>query len=208
MNSLLKPILVGCVVFLLLPIWGHTQSLNLTAPNGGEVWLGGTTHTISWTYTNVDNIKIEYSLNNGLNWTLIIASYPTSALSYTWTVPCIGSNQVKVRVTNTLQFTQDESNGVFTIPEPTVDITYPAGGEEFQTGTGQYLTWQTTGVVTLALQYSANGGATWTSIGNVPASNGYANWIAPSSAQTKTSCCTSSTFRSRNGKSALTALPT
>jgi len=170
------------MVFLLWPIWGHTQSLNLTAPNGGEVWLGGTTHTISWTYTNVDNIKIEYSLNNGLNWTLIIASYPTSALSYTWTVPCIGSNQVKVRITNTLQFTQDESNGVFTIPEPTVDITYPAGGEEFQTGTGQYLTWQTTGVVTLALQYSANGGATWTSIGNVPASNGYANWIAPSSA--------------------------
>ena len=182
MNNLLKPILVGCVVFLLWPIWGHAQSLNLTAPNGGEVWLGGTTHTISWTYTNVDNIKIEYSLNNGLNWTLIIASYPTSALTYTWTVPCIGSNQVKVRITNTLQFTQDESNGVFTIPEPTVDITYPAGGEEFQTGTGQYITWQTTGVVTLALQYSSNGGSSWTSIGNVPATNGYANWIAPSSA--------------------------
>jgi hypothetical protein len=108
------------ILWLLMVLTGvHAQSLQLTSPNGGEVWLGGSVHNITWTYSNVDNIKIEYSLNNGLNWTIITPSYPCSALSYSWTVPCIGSNLAKVRITNTLQFTQDESNMVFTIPEPT-----------------------------------------------------------------------------------------
>jgi uncharacterized protein (TIGR02145 family) len=169
-------------LLLLLLAFGaglRAQSLFLTAPNGGEVWLGGTTHSISWSYSNVDNIKIEYSLDNGLNWIILSSSYPSSALSYNWTVPCIGSNQVKVRVTNTLQFTQDESNAVFTIPEPTVDITYPNGGESFGSGTGQYIEWATTGVTTVRLQYTVNNGSSWTDIGDFPAVDQYANWVCP-----------------------------
>ena len=100
-------------------------------------------------------------------------------MSYSWTVPCIGSNLAKVRITNTLQFTQDESNTVFTIPEPTVDITYPNGGESFGTGTGQYIEWATTGVTTVKVQYTVNNGTSWTDIGNFPAVNNYCNWIAP-----------------------------
>ncbi|MBK9412220.1 MAG: hypothetical protein IPN61_02155 [Bacteroidetes bacterium] len=157
----------------------HAQSLQLTAPNGGEVWVGGSVHPISWTYSNVDNIKIEYSLDNGLNWTILSASYPTSALSIPWTVPCIGSNLAKVRITSTLQFTQDESNAIFTIPEPTVDISYPNGGESFGIGTGQYIEWSTSGVRTLKVQYTLNNGSTWTDIGNFTATNNYCNWIVP-----------------------------
>jgi hypothetical protein len=167
------------VLLMMLGFGLSAQSLQLASPNGGEVWLGGSVQTISWTYSNVDNIKIEYSLNNGLNWTIITASYPSSALSYTWTVPCIGSNLAKVRITNTLQFTQDESSTVFTIPEPTVDITYPNGGESFGTGTGQYIEWATTGVTTVKVQYTVNNGSSWTDIGSFPAINSYCNWIAP-----------------------------
>ena len=84
---------LALTVLLLVLVFGlRAQSLLLTSPNGGEVWLGGSVHNITWTYSNVDNIKIEYSLNNGLNWTIITPSYPCSALSYAWTVPCIGSN--------------------------------------------------------------------------------------------------------------------
>jgi hypothetical protein len=169
------------VLLLVVIAYAKSQSLQLTSPNGGEVWLGGSVHYITWTYTNVDNIKIEYSLDNGLNWTILSSSYPTSALSYSWTVPCIGSTQVKVRITNTLQFTQDESNAVFTIPEPTVDITYPNGGESFGTGTGQYIEWATTGVTIIKVQYTMDNGGTWTDIGNFPALNNYCNWIAPAS---------------------------
>jgi Secretion system C-terminal sorting domain/PKD-like domain len=177
--TLLKIILC----FLLFGIqFSKAQTLQVSSPNGGESWLGGSSHAITWTYANVDNIKIEYSLNNGLTWTIITSSYPASALSYNWTVPCIGSSLVKVRITNILQFTQDESNTTFTIPEPTVDITYPNGGESFGNGTGQYITWNTTGVTTLALQYTTDNGLTWTNIGNFPAVNTYCNWITPATA--------------------------
>ncbi len=167
------------MLLILVGYLANAQTLQLSSPNGGETWLGGSVQTITWTYSNVDNIKIEYSLNNGLNWIVISASTPASALSYAWTVPSIGSSQVKVRITNTLQFTQDESNTVFTIPEPTVDVVYPNGGESFGAGTGQYIEWLTTGVSTLKVQYTTNNGSSWTDVGSFNALDGYCNWSMP-----------------------------
>jgi hypothetical protein len=161
------------------------QILQLSAPNGSEVWVGGSTQTISWTYTNVDNIKIEYSLNNGLTWNVISASTAASALNYSWVVPCIGSSQAKVRITSTLGFVQDESNNVFSIPQGTVSILYPNGGENFGTGTGQYVEWQSSGITMLKFQYTTNNGSSWTDIGSFPGTNGYANWIAPAAASSQ-----------------------
>jgi len=158
------------------------QTIQLNAPIGGEVWQGGTTQLITWNYANIDAIKIEYSINNGLNWILIDSSYPASALSYSFRVPCFGTSKAKVRLTNTLGFTQSESNAVFTIPEATVHLTYPIGGEVYGGGTGQYITWATTHTTTLALEYTIDSGATWTSIGSFPAANGYCNWVTPATA--------------------------
>ena len=174
-------ILLGCGLMLLAQV-SNGQSLALTSPNGGEVWEGASTHIISWNYSNVDYIKIEYSLDNGLSWNTISASYATSALTYTWTVPAIGSAQAKVRITNTLQYTQDESNGVFTIPPPTVSLVYPNGGEQYKKGSGQYVEWVSTGLANVTLKYSLDNGTNWTNIGTFPATNGYANWVVPSTA--------------------------
>ena len=173
-------------VFFGLGFWAKSQTLQLTSPNGGESWTGGSTKNITWTYTNIDNIKIEYSLNNGLTWNEITPSYPTSALSYSWIVPCIGSNQAKVRITSTLGFVQDESNNLFTIPQGTVSILYPNGGEGFSTGTGQYIEWLSSGITTLRLQYTADNGSSWTDIGDFPGANSYANWIPPATASSQT----------------------
>jgi hypothetical protein len=174
-------ILLGLGLMLLTQ---HTygQSLALTSPNGGEVWEGASTQIISWNYSNVDYIKIEYSLDNGLSWNTISASYATSALTYTWTIPAIGSNQAKVRITNTLQYTQDESNGVFTIPPPTISLVYPNGGEQNKKGSGQYVEWVSTGLANVNLKYSLDNGTNWTNIGTFPATHGYANWVVPSTA--------------------------
>jgi hypothetical protein len=172
--------------FFLLGLNSRAQSLQLTSPNGGEVWAGGSTRNITWTYTNVDNIKIEYSLNNGLTWTVISASTPTSALSYAWVVPAIGSTQAKVRITNTLQFTQDESNNVFTIPQGVVDVVYPSGGESFAAGTGQYIEWTSYSIANLKFQYTANNGTSWTDIGIFPAADGYCNWVSPATVNSQT----------------------
>jgi hypothetical protein len=168
------------VLLLVGFVQAQAQTLILTAPNGGEVFTGGSVQTVSWTYLNVDNIKIEFSLNGGFSWFILTESYPASALNYTWTVPCVGSNQCKVRITSTLELTVlDESDGIFTIPEPTVELIYPNGGESFGTGTGQYIEWATTGVLQLKVQYTSNNGTSWNDIGTFPAGNNYCNWIAP-----------------------------
>ena len=176
--------------FLLVVLFGCTtlqaQSVLVTSPNGGESWSGGSTHAITWTYSNVDNISIEFSKDNGLTWTTLTSSIPASTLSYSWTVPAVGSNLCKVRIKSLTQNSQDDSNTTFTIPEPTVALAYPIGGETFGVGTGQYIEWSTTGVTTVMVQYSTNNAATWNDIGTFPAGNNYCNWEAPTTANTQT----------------------
>jgi hypothetical protein len=123
-----------CLLLLFSAGRAEAQGLTVISPNGGESWLGASQQTITWSYVNVDNIKIEYSLNNGLSWKLLVSNYPTSALSYNWQVPALGSTQAKIRITSSLQFIQDESNAVFTIPEPSINLIYPNGGETCATG--------------------------------------------------------------------------
>jgi hypothetical protein len=172
----------SCLLLLFSAGRAGAQGLTVISPNGGESWLGASQQTISWSYVNVDNIKIEYSLNNGLNWNLLVSNYPTSALSYNWQVPALGSTQAKVRITSSLQFIQDESNAVFTIPEPSINLNYPNGGETCATGSMQYAEWSSSGIASVVLQYSQNDGQSWQDIGTFPAGNGYANWVAPASA--------------------------
>jgi hypothetical protein len=177
--GILVVVLLGCTTL-------QAQSVKITTPNGGESWLGGSTHAITWTYTNVDNIAIEFSRDNGLTWTLLTSSIPASALSYNWIVPAVGSNLCKMRITDVLQYNQDESNTTFTIPEPVVLLSYPIGGESFGTGTGQYIEWSTVGVANVMAQYSNDNSATWTDIGTFPAGNNYCNWVAPSTSTSQT----------------------
>jgi uncharacterized protein (TIGR02145 family) len=74
--------------------------LLLKTPVGGENWLIGTTQKISWTYSNVINIKLDYTTDNGASWIKIIPSTPTSAGSYNWTIPNTASKICRVRISS------------------------------------------------------------------------------------------------------------
>ncbi|WP_158502027.1 pre-peptidase C-terminal domain-containing protein [Vitiosangium sp. GDMCC 1.1324] len=96
-----------------------TGSVTVVAPNGGESWVGGSSHTLSWTASNVTNVKLEYTLD-GSTWTVISASTPASAGSYTWTVPDTASSAAKVRVSDAANTAvTDVSNAAFSITTST-----------------------------------------------------------------------------------------
>lgn len=62
----------------------------VTSPTAGDIWLGGTTRTISWAASDEDNAPIpsftlSYSLNGGVSWTEIVTT--TNRSSYQWTLP-------------------------------------------------------------------------------------------------------------------------
>jgi hypothetical protein len=96
----------------------------VTSPNGGEVWDPGTSHNVTWMSTGISgNVKIEYSKDNGANYTTVIASTPNTG-SYNWTIPNTPSNQCLVRVSEAATGSpSDVSDGTFTISGP-IPCTY------------------------------------------------------------------------------------
>jgi hypothetical protein len=94
-----QPVVVSTYVFV-------------TSPNGAELLEAGTNHNIKWNSDGVDNIKIEYSDDNGISWRVI--EYETiSDGSYSWLVPYIDSGNCLVKITDNNGY--DISDSVFTI---------------------------------------------------------------------------------------------
>jgi len=115
-------------------------TVDLTAPDGGQLWSGNTVHAIDWTMTDSDspgnlNVDLHYSTDGGGSYLNAIAtalSLAQGANTYAWTTPCIDSTTVRVRVTASdgALSSQDASAANFAIDcgRPTVTNTVPANG--------------------------------------------------------------------------------
>lgn len=92
-----------------------TGGLTVLSPNGGETWLAGSSQVITWSPIGTPaNVRIEYSTNNGANWT-VITSATVNDGSHAWTTPGVSSINVLVRVADTDGSPSDVSNGPFTV---------------------------------------------------------------------------------------------
>jgi uncharacterized protein (TIGR02145 family) len=89
--------------------------LTLKSPIGGENWQVGSTQKITWPLTDVINIKIDYTTNNGTNWINIIPSIPTSAASFNWTIPNTPSTNCKVKISSTNNSDTNSISNLFQI---------------------------------------------------------------------------------------------
>jgi hypothetical protein len=100
------------IVFSML----ERASITLNSPNGEENWLKGSTQTITWTTDGpVDNIKIQYSIDNGSSWNTIILSVQNNG-SFLWTLPDISSDQCMVKISDASDGdVSDTSDHVFLI---------------------------------------------------------------------------------------------
>jgi formylglycine-generating enzyme required for sulfatase activity len=75
--------------------------IKVVSPNGGENWIAGTTQKIQWETipgSNIVDVNIQYSANNGLIWN-DINTVPNTG-SYNWLVPPVNSNQCLVRISD------------------------------------------------------------------------------------------------------------
>ncbi|MFA7420077.1 MAG: sugar-binding protein [Melioribacteraceae bacterium] len=85
------------------------------APNGGEVWQGGTTQTIKWSAVNFTKVRIAFSSNNGSNWSIIADNLDASLGKYDWLVSDSPSNQCLIIVDSKSPANNDKSDASFTI---------------------------------------------------------------------------------------------
>ena len=132
--------------------------VTVTAPNGGENWCVGTTQSITWKSDGVENVKLEYSTNNGTNWNVISPSTSASAGSFSWAIPqgvTPGSSN-QVRISDASKSTRnDVSNNTFALAGQATITTQPVAdevctGESFAmsvevTGSGHQYQWRRNG---------------------------------------------------------------
>jgi outer membrane protein assembly factor BamB/Leucine-rich repeat (LRR) protein len=178
-------------IYVFAPETTVAGTITITAPNGSESLTAGTTENITWTSSGVANVKIEYSPDNGTNWSEITASTTASSGSYAWAIPAaLNSTTCKVRITDAANATvTDISDAVFTIaPMGTITVTSPNGGDKLTAGTPFSITWTFTDVTVLHIDYSTDDGANWNMIeggqGGVNASNGSFEWTLPTVSST------------------------
>ena len=140
----------------------------LTYPNGGEQLSWGQTVNITWNAsTFYSSVRLEYSTDNGVTWTLITSSTSNDG-TQSWTVPQINSTTVLVKVSNSSNVnSNDVSNAVFSILRPTVVVLTPNGGENLVGCATQTVSIQTLNTTYLNsnslvyVEYSIDGGSTW-----------------------------------------------
>jgi hypothetical protein len=159
--------------------------VNVTAPNGAESWTVGTIHNITWSASFTANVKIEYTTDNGSNWTTVVASTPATPGSFAWTLPNTPTALAKVRVSDPNRpLTVDQSNAVFTIFSlpAALHLTSPNGGEQWVAGSTHNVTWSPTSTTHVRVDYSLDAGASWTTAADsAPGAGGSYVWNLPDS---------------------------
>lgn len=158
----------------------NSNSLALTSPKGGEQWLINSTHNITWTSSNVTNVKIEYSGDNGSTWSTVIASTAAAAGSYAWTVPATAAAQALVKVSDVDGNAAAVTSNVFsvvTVIVPKITLTSPVGGESWSAGSTRNITWTSNAVTSAMIELTTDGGSTWaTIVASTPADSGKYAW--------------------------------
>jgi len=166
-----------------------TPYITITFPNGGDSLCADSIYDITWT-TNLtsEKIKIEYSINLGMNWSEIIASKPADTLVYAWTVPNINSDSCLIRISDSATgFPSDVSDSTFTIlPTPYVTVTSPNGDEVWYIDSTYDITWTSEGTSEfLFIDYSTDSGATWLEVTSYAhPDSGFYSWTIPNTPST------------------------
>jgi hypothetical protein len=155
---------VGSVLFIDDLEFGanEQEAITVTSPNGGENWQAGSQQIITWVSTDVTNVKIEYTTDDGTSWLEIISSTPGSIGNYNWTVPDAPSEQCIVRISDANNSSiNDISDNVFTISSQpsSITVTSPESGENWIVGSEQVVTWTSNNVTgNLNIWLSYDGG--------------------------------------------------
>ena len=155
------------------------------APNGGEIWLQGTSHDITWVTDNVTNVKLDYTTDDGATWVEIAASVDATLGTYAWTLPVADSPTCLVKISDAADATAfDVSDATFSIVSPYVTLTAPNGGEEWQVGEDYEITWDSGFISNVQIEYTSDG-TTWTELAaSVDATLGTYTWTIPNELST------------------------
>ena len=156
-----------------------SYNITVTSPNGGESWQSGSSHSITWTDNISGSVKIDL-YKTGVFYSSITSSTLSDG-TYGWDIPfdLPEGSDYKVLITSLddpgISDFSDDNFTIFLIPQ--ITVIYPNGGESWQTGTTQNITWTDNIAenVRIRLYYFGN----FITIANSVASSGSYTWEIP-----------------------------
>jgi formylglycine-generating enzyme required for sulfatase activity/protocatechuate 3,4-dioxygenase beta subunit len=160
------------------------QSLTLVSPHGGESLIIGSTYEITWNDVGVDTLALLTLCQEGKA-AQIIAMVDPLAKSYTWTVGTYsggiaekgGGYYIKIETADALF--SSTSDGTFYLENSALTLNTPNGGESWELGTTQSISWLQSGLtgdITIDL-YKA--GSFYRRIGTAAVEAGSYSWTIP-----------------------------
>ncbi len=157
-------------------------SIEVTNPNGGEVFFQEASIPIRWSSTGaIDDVMIEYSSDGGASWNVIIAEVVDDG-DYGWTAPILESDEMLIKVSDSDSAEIfDVCDDLFSIiPPEDLDLLYPVGGERFIIGNFINIEWESVSLTgTIDILFSSNDGVDWDTVQtDMPLSDTY-NWEIP-----------------------------
>jgi DNA-binding beta-propeller fold protein YncE len=176
-----------------------SPSIRVTVPNGGEGWQAGTTHSIQWSYTGNPGPNVTIDLLKGGVGNGTIATNVSigsgGAGWYSWAIPAnqAAGTDYQVKLTTSagnIAYT-DSSDGYFSITAssgPSITVISPNGGENWQAGSTQTVSWSYSGDPgpNLNIELFKGGAPIYTIVtgisrnNNGNGSNGSIQWTIPS----------------------------
>ena len=144
--------------------------------------IAGESYDITWTNTVIDLVKLEYTVNGGSNWSTIVSYTDASTGTYQWNVPDKPSDECLIRISNSENSSfSDQSDEYFTIiPQPSLTLISPNGGEKLIAASLNEITWSCENVDILNIDYSLDGGSGWMSIASgIDVLPGVYSWTVP-----------------------------
>ncbi len=160
--------------------------INVISPKVGDSLIVGNVYQIVWQNNGeIANVKIEYTTDGGSTWN-VISNSTTNEGSYFWTVPSVMSSNVLIRISDVSDPTNFSTSGQFSIIPAIITLVSPNGGENITAGDYFPIEWNWTGSFSyVKLEYSTDGGSTWTKIINSDTTNdGSFIWSVPSTVTT------------------------
>ncbi|MCJ7650900.1 MAG: hypothetical protein MUP85_19990, partial [Candidatus Lokiarchaeota archaeon] len=94
---------------------GEYKDVVTLSPRPGNDLLTNSNFKIQWLHKNIENLKIEYSTNNGTSWNLIDDNISAETGFYDWIVPASFSEFCKIKLSETSSSTTCVTPGNFRI---------------------------------------------------------------------------------------------
>jgi len=148
------------------PVTPGTGDVTITvvAPNGGEILSEGSAYQIQWTGTGTLLVRIQYSIDNGTSWGLIVDSLKNTGVYNWFPVPNTISNQCRIRISSLDGVSSDQSDKIFSIVRNTnksLRIISPIGKESLEAGSEQQIKWYSSGIDSVKIDYTTDNGQHW-----------------------------------------------